>query len=147
MWVCSFSGEVKCECVDSNQEWSPLSNYAKNKSAESMFPPEVYADWARVHIFLHAALHEEDERHAANPPWLWMGWSVYLTPCKSCRYPSSVSWSSEASAVYPCDPINSPGAEWPGPTGKPNSPQGAVYWLTFRYCSMSWRCFLETNST
>lgn len=75
MWVCSFSGEVKSECVDSNQQWCPLSNCAKNKSAESMFPPELYADWARVHIFLHAALHEEVERHAVNPPWLWMGWS------------------------------------------------------------------------
>lgn len=69
MWVVTtFSGEVKSECVDANQEWSPFSNYAKRKSVELMFPPGVHADWERVRIAFPAALHEEAERHAVKSP-------------------------------------------------------------------------------
>lgn len=111
MWVASFSGEVKSECVDSNQEWSPLSNYAKKKTAELIFPLEVYARWERVHTVLHAALHVEVERHAVKSP-LALNGLVYLPDTMSYRHPSSVSWSSEATAACPCAPINCPGAQW-----------------------------------
>lgn len=113
MWVVTtFSGEVKSECIDSNQEWSSFSNYAKKKSVELMFPPEAYADWERTRIAFHAALHGEVERHAVKSPlapWAPLpAWHLAGHADTQEQFPEAVKQQQ----YVPVLPSNCPGAAW-----------------------------------